>query len=117
MHARRLARPSSVCARRAANICPIASIDLAENFIDSRKHSVDNLGHLAPQGIEFDSQLLYIPLAFFAATIEIAHAPPRYPSSTKLLKQPAQIQWRAAGAVGPKAYRWPRPRRLHLALA
>ena len=83
MHARRLARPSSVCARRAANICPIASIDLAENFIDSRKRSVDNLGHLAPQGIEFDSQLLYIPLAFFAATIEIAHAPPRYPSSTK----------------------------------
>jgi hypothetical protein len=53
------------------------SVDRGKNFIDSRKHSVDNLGHLAPQGIEFASQLLYIPLALCITTIEIAHAASR----------------------------------------
>jgi hypothetical protein len=43
---------------------PIAGIDLGKNFIDSRKRSLDNLGHLAPQGIELHSQLPY-PARFF----------------------------------------------------
>jgi hypothetical protein len=60
---------------------PIGSIELGKNFIDSRKHSPDNLDGFAPKGVEFDLQLPYIPLALFTATIEIAHTPPSYPAS------------------------------------
>jgi hypothetical protein len=62
---------------------PIASLDLGENFIDPRKHSPDNLDHLAPQAVEFAAQPLYFPLALFIATVEIAHAPPSYPTSSR----------------------------------
>jgi hypothetical protein len=62
---------------------PIGSIELGKNFIDARKHSPDNLDGFAPKGVEFDLQLLYVPLAFFTATIEIAHAPPNYPVSIR----------------------------------
>jgi hypothetical protein len=61
----------------------IVSFDLGENFIDPRKHSADNLDHLAPQGVELDAQLLYVPLALFTTTLEIAHAPPSYPTSSR----------------------------------
>ena len=37
---------------------PIASIDLGKNFIDSRKHSLNNLDRFAPKSVEFDPQLL-----------------------------------------------------------
>jgi hypothetical protein len=57
---------------------PIVSFDPNENFIDSRKHSLDNVDHLAPPRVEFAAQLLYIPLALFTATVEIAHASPSY---------------------------------------
>jgi hypothetical protein len=50
---------------------PIASFDVGENFIDPRKNSPHNLDHLAPQGVDFDPQLLYIPRALLAATIKI----------------------------------------------
>jgi hypothetical protein len=99
MHARRLAKPASVCARRSANICRLQVWTLARAFIGSRKHSRDKLDDLAPQGVElavepnFDdlpaqgvelaAQPLYIPLALFTATVEIAHAPPSYPTSFK----------------------------------
>jgi hypothetical protein len=59
---------------------PIASFDLGENFSNSRKHSADNLVNLAPQGVEFAAQLLYIPLALFTA---IAHALPSYATSSR----------------------------------
>jgi hypothetical protein len=78
---------------------PIASFDLGKTFIGSRKHSPNKLDDLAPQGVElaaqpnFDdlpaqgvelaAQPLYIPLALFTATVEIAHAPPSYPTSFK----------------------------------
>jgi hypothetical protein len=77
---------------------PIASFDLGKTFIGSRKHCPDKLDDLAPQGIElaaepnFDdlpaqgvelgAQPLYIPLALFIPTIEIAHAAPSYPTSS-----------------------------------
>jgi hypothetical protein len=54
----------------------IAAIDFGENFIDSRKRFPNNFGHLAPQGISSICNC-YIPLAFFTATIEIAHAASR----------------------------------------
>ena len=58
---------------------PIASFDLNENFMGSRKHFLDkrdDLGDLTPQ-------LLYIPLALFTATVEIAHTPPSYSTSSR----------------------------------
>jgi hypothetical protein len=36
MHARRLAKPASVCARRSAKHLPIVSFQLSKNFIGSR---------------------------------------------------------------------------------
>jgi hypothetical protein len=60
----------------------IVRVDLGENFIDPRKHSADNLDHLATQSVELDAQLLYVPLALFTTTVEIAHAPPSYPTSS-----------------------------------
>jgi hypothetical protein len=45
----------------------VASFDLGENFIDARKHAPDNLGHLAPQDVEFAAQPLDISLALFTA--------------------------------------------------
>jgi hypothetical protein len=47
---------------------PIASIDLGKNFIDSRKHSVDNLDRLLRKASSSIVTALYIPLAFFTAT-------------------------------------------------
>ena len=61
---------------------PIASLDLGKTFIGSRKHSPDKLDDLAPQGVELGAQPLYIPLALFIPTIEIASAPPSYPTSS-----------------------------------
>jgi hypothetical protein len=60
----------------------IVSVEPSENFIGSRKHSHDNLDGLAPQGVDLAAQPLYFPLAIFTATIEIAHAPPSYPTSS-----------------------------------
>jgi len=60
----------------------IVSFDLGENFIDPRKHSAENLDHLATQGVELDAQLLYVPLALFTATVGIAQVPPSYPTSS-----------------------------------
>jgi len=60
---------------------PIVRFDLNENVIDSRKHSLDNVDHIEPQGVGFAAQLLYIPLALFTAPAEIAHVPPTYPTS------------------------------------
>jgi hypothetical protein len=57
---------------------PIASLDLGENFIDLREHSLDKLNHLG----DLTPQLLYVPLPLFTATVEIAHAPPSYPTSS-----------------------------------
>jgi hypothetical protein len=57
---------------------PIARFDCNENFIDSRKHSLDKVDHLEPQGVEFAAQLLYVPLALFTPTVDIAHASPTY---------------------------------------
>ena len=57
---------------------PIGRFDCNENFIDSRKHSLDNVDHLEPQGVEFAAQLLYVPLALFTPTVDIAHASPTY---------------------------------------
>ena len=62
---------------------PIGRFDCNDNFIDSRKHSHDKVDYLEPEGVEFAAQLLYIPLALFTATVEIAHAPPSYPTSFK----------------------------------
>ena len=89
MHARRLAKPASVCALKIREHLPIASFELGENFIDARKHSPDNLDRFAPQGVEFAPQLLYISLAFFTATGEIVHASPTICFMHELLKQPA----------------------------
>jgi hypothetical protein len=82
MHARRLAKPASVFARRRANICSLEVSTLARTFIDPRKHFPDNLDHLALQAVEFAAQPLYFLLALFTATVEIAHAPPSYPTSS-----------------------------------
>jgi hypothetical protein len=60
---------------------PIVSFQLSKNFIGSRKHSLGNLDHLAPQGVELGAQPLYFPLALFTASVEIAHAPPSYSTS------------------------------------
>jgi hypothetical protein len=76
----------------------IVSLDLSENFIGSRKHSPNKLDDLASQGVElaaqpnFDdlpgqgvelgAQPLYISLTLFIPTIEIAHVPPSYPTSS-----------------------------------
>src|SRR5262245_42605949 len=79
----RSAKPVFVCARQIGEHLPIVSFDFDENFIDSRKHSIDNVEHLQPQGVECATQLLYIPLTLFTATVEIAHAPPSYPASSK----------------------------------
>jgi len=57
---------------------PIGRFDCNENFIDSRKHSLDDVDHLEPQGVEFAAQLLYVPLALFTPTVDIAHASPTY---------------------------------------
>jgi hypothetical protein len=62
---------------------PIASLNLGENFICSRKHSPGNLDHLALQGVELAAQPLYFPLALFTATLEIGHVPPSYPTSPR----------------------------------
>ena len=51
---------------------------IAKNFIDLREHSFDKLNDLG----DCTPQLLYIPLALFAATVEIAHGPPSYPTSS-----------------------------------
>jgi hypothetical protein len=61
---------------------PIASFELSENFMDPRKHSTDNLDYLAPQAVEFAAQAPYFPFALFAATVEIAHGPPTYDTSS-----------------------------------
>jgi hypothetical protein len=61
---------------------PIASPDLGENFMDPPKHSTDNLDHLVPQAVEFAAQAPYFPLAVFTATVEIAHGPPTYDTSS-----------------------------------
>jgi hypothetical protein len=52
---------------------PITDFDLGENFIGSCKQPPDNLSHHALQGVKLAPQLLYGSLAFFKATVEIAH--------------------------------------------
>ena len=51
----------------------IGDIELGKRFFNSRNHSSDNLNHVVPQGVEFEPQLFYIPIALFTATIGIAH--------------------------------------------
>jgi hypothetical protein len=58
---------------------PIGRFDCNENFIDSRKHSPNKLHHLG----DLTPQLFYVPLTLFTTTVEIAHAPPSYPTSFK----------------------------------
>jgi hypothetical protein len=78
------ARKARVCLRpQISEHLPMTGFDFDENFTDSRKDSPDNLDHRAPQGVELDPQLLYIPLALFAATVEIAHRPPSYDTSSE----------------------------------
>jgi hypothetical protein len=74
------ARESCVGLRsKVREYLPIGSLDLDKNFIDLRKHSLDEPNHLG----DLTPQLLYVPLALFTAIVEIAHAPPNYPASSR----------------------------------
>jgi hypothetical protein len=65
VHARRLAKPASVCARRAANICRL-QVDLGNNLIDARTRGYDpNLsraivGKDAPLGRQIERSLTIV---------------------------------------------------------
>jgi hypothetical protein len=74
-------QPREACIRLRLQISehlPITDFDFAKNFIDLRERSLDKLNHFG----DLTPQLLYIPLALFTATVEIAHAPPSYPTSS-----------------------------------
>ena len=83
MHARRPAKPASVCARSSSNICRLQVSTLARTSSTRTSSPPDNLNHLASQGVEFAAQLHHISLTLFTATIEVAHGPPSYATSCR----------------------------------
>ena len=80
----------------------ISALDIGKNCIYPQKHRSDVFievrKHHGPQDVKLAAQLLYGSLALFKATGEIAHTSPTC-FIHELLKQAAQVQRRATGAV------------------